>query len=348
MDPRTLLVWVPWRLPAGLAGAAARVPGVARVVEVTGGTAWLTATESRSGTVVAHPPAGYRIPIDVGAADPAAYAALFDAPPAALATLAHHPGTALYATAEATVRTIQAGGRLAFGPVDVPVSGTLDDAAAGFHELFVAPSTAARLGLTSPKYLLVLPEPSAAIGDLEGRLRALVRAPTKVLVTRAAAVPFDRDSPNTLPASLEKLSMGEFAARLTPGGTMALDPAWTAAHIETADVPILGRVTCNRAFVPILRRALTQVEQRGLAAAIHRGQYAGCFVPKFVLHDPTQIISHHTWGSAFDINVPENRFGATPHEDPRLVAVFESLGFQWGGRWLVPDGMHFEFLRAAG
>jgi D-alanyl-D-alanine carboxypeptidase len=25
--------------------------------------------------------------------------------------------------------------------------------------------------------------------------------------------------------------------------------------------------------------------------------------------------------------------------------VFERWGFTWGGRWLVPDGMHFEFLR---
>ncbi len=344
MDPRTLLVWVPWRLPASLAGAAARVPGVARVVQVQGGTAWMTATASSSGTVVHRPPAGYRIPIDVGAADPAAYAALFETPPPALANLARRPGSGLYASAEARLRG--AAGRLSFGAVDVPVTGTISDAATGYHELLVAPGTAARLGLTSPKYLLVLPQPRASITDVERRLRTLVEPPTKVLVTRASAVPFDRDSPNTLPASLEKVAMGEFAARLEPGGAMTLDPAWTSAHIETVDVPILGRVTCNRAFVPVLRRALAEVQRRGLAAAIHPGQYAGCFVPKFVLHDPTQIISHHTWGSAFDVNVPENRFGAPPHEDPRLVAVFESLGFQWGGHWLVPDGMHFEFLRA--
>jgi D-alanyl-D-alanine carboxypeptidase len=346
IDPRTLLVWVPWRLPASLAGAAGRVPGVATVVQVTGGTAWMTAATSRDGTAVERPPAGYRIPIDVGAADPAEYAALYASPPAALADLARRPGEGLFASAETTLRRIGAGGRIAFGPVNVPVAGAVSDAISGYHELFVTPPTAARLGLTSPKYLLVLPRPGAPIADVERRLRALVRPPTKVLVTRANAVPFDRDSPNTLPASLEKLAMGEFAARQLPGGTMALDPAWTAAHIETADVPVLGRVTCNRAFVPILRTALAEVERRGLASTIHPGQYAGCFVPKFVLHDPTQIISHHTWGSAFDINVPENGFGAPPHEDLRLVSVFESLGFQWGGRWMVPDGMHFEFLRA--
>jgi hypothetical protein len=32
--------------------------------------------------------------------------------------------------------------------------------------------------------------------------------------------------------------------------------------------------------------------------------------------------------------------------DRRVVAVFTSLGFQWGGEWLIPDGMHFEYLTA--
>jgi hypothetical protein len=31
--------------------------------------------------------------------------------------------------------------------------------------------------------------------------------------------------------------------------------------------------------------------------------------------------------------------------DPRVVEIFERWGFEWGGRWLVPDPMHFEFVR---
>jgi hypothetical protein len=26
-----------------------------------------------------------------------------------------------------------------------------------------------------------------------------------------------------------------------------------------------------------------------------------------------------------------------------LVAIFRRWGFTWGGRWMRPDGMHFEF-----
>jgi hypothetical protein len=45
--------------------------------------------------------------------------------------------------------------------------------------------------------------------------------------------------------------------------------------------------------------------------------------------------------------VSQNRFGRTPHQDPRIVKIFEQWGFAWGGDWLIPDGMHFEFVRFA-
>jgi hypothetical protein len=33
--------------------------------------------------------------------------------------------------------------------------------------------------------------------------------------------------------------------------------------------------------------------------------------------------------------------------DPRLIEIMERWGLAWGGRWIVPDGMHFEYLRDA-
>jgi hypothetical protein len=346
IDPRTILVWVPSRLPNGLAAEAARVPGVQRVAEVIGGTAWMTASISPAGERL-EPDRGFAIPIEIAAADPAAYGALLPAQDrGAIARLAR-PGTGIAAQEELTLRREPIGSTFVFGPERILAAAALPPRLLGDHELFVSRVTAATLGLTTPKYLLVRPDPDAPLPRVEAALRALVAGASPFLVAPAGRVPFLRDSPNTLPALFEKLAMGEFAARMLSGGDLLIDPAWRATHIVTATVPIVGRVTCNRAFVPALRAALAEVVIRGLAGSIHASGYAGCYVPRFVLRDTTQLISHHAWGSAVDLNAPENPFGVTPHMDPRVVSIFAAFGFRWGGGWLIPDGMHFEFSSPA-
>jgi hypothetical protein len=55
--------------------------------------------------------------------------------------------------------------------------------------------------------------------------------------------------------------------------------------------------------------------------------------------------SVHSWGIAIDY-VPEyGPYGKTPTTPPAVVAAFEKRGFVWGGRWRVPDGMHFQACR---
>jgi hypothetical protein len=55
-------------------------------------------------------------------------------------------------------------------------------------------------------------------------------------------------------------------------------------------------------------------------------------------------LSRHSWGAAIDINPSTNAFGATPTMDEDIVEIFRRNGFAWGGTWLVPDGMHFEYV----
>lgn len=90
-----------------------------------------------------------------------------------------------------------------------------------------------------------------------------------------------------------------------------------------------------------LLEAMREVERAGLGPSIHTT--AGCFSARTVARSPTNPPSFHAYGAAVDINAPENAFGATPTMDPRIVRIFERLGFNWGGNFLIADGMHFEY-----
>jgi hypothetical protein len=107
-------------------------------------------------------------------------------------------------------------------------------------------------------------------------------------------------------------------------------------------MPIIGTVTGNKGMLPQLRAALNNIVQAGLASAIHPNQYGGCYVPRYIGHDPSQGLSLHSWGMAVDLNVPENQRGTAGHMNRQVVAIFKKWGFAWGGDWHYTDPMHFE------
>jgi hypothetical protein len=281
------------------------------------------------------------IPIDVAAADPAAYVEVL--PPTerwivdALAS-----GDAVLGSTSARLRRLGEGGTLHFGSQRVRVVGVAPDQSLGAAEVFTSKATAERLGVTLPRWLLVLPSPGVGFDRLEAAVRHAAPDGTKLVVHAYGETPYLRYGDAVLAPAMEKVLAGEFAGRPQPDGSIVVDQAWVHANIQTADVPILGAVTCNRVTIPPLRAALEQVVREGLSKLIDPGQYAGCYVPRYIGRTPDRPLSHHAWGTALDINVASNRMGATPHQDPRLVAIFDQHGFTWGGRWIVPDGMHFE------
>lgn len=59
----------------------------------------------------------------------------------------------------------------------------------------------------------------------------------------------------------------------------------------------------------------------------------------------TYQLSTHSWGIAIDLNVKENAFGKKPKINKKIVKIFEDIGWTWGGRWEIPDGMHFQFAK---
>ncbi|KRF37940.1 hypothetical protein ASG94_09600 [Nocardioides sp. Soil805] len=135
-------------------------------------------------------------------------------------------------------------------------------------------------------------------------------------------------------------AVGTFRYTVLGGGRIAPDQSWVGANIRTEPVPILGSMTCHRVVFPQLRAALLEVQQRGLADEIHVDEYAGCFYPRFIAG--TQQLSLHSFGIAFDVNVPGNQRGTVGEIDRDVVDIFKKWGFAWGGDWGYTDPMHFE------
>lgn len=145
------------------------------------------------------------------------------------------------------------------------------------------------------------------------------------------------------PPVVMKQVFGEFAAypQSSDPAFLQMSPLWYDAHIRTRTVPLLGQVTCNEVLFRPLIGALRDVEAAGLGDEIHT--YSGCYAARTVARSPTAPPSQHAYGAAIDINAPENPYGATPTMDPKVVTIFKEWGFLWGGDFLTPDGMHFEY-----
>jgi hypothetical protein len=137
-------------------------------------------------------------------------------------------------------------------------------------------------------------------------------------------------------------AVGSFTYTVNSDGSVNPDPRWIQQYIRTEQVPILGAVRCNKAMLPQLRAALQEIVKLGYANLIHPSEYGGCYVPRYIGHDPSQGLSFHTWGTAIDLNVPGNQRGTVGTIDRRIVQIFNRWGFEWGGTWRYTDPMHFQ------
>ncbi len=179
----------------------------------------------------------------------------------------------------------------------------------------------------------------AVSNDLDiGEIERLVKAVERIAKRQAVGTPL-------VTGGSVAAAVGTFSYRWFGDGTVQPDPDWVAANIRTETVPILGSVTGHRVMLPQLRGALQEVVSRGLAGEIHPEEFGGCYVPRFIAHDPSKGLSLHTWGIAVDLNVPGNQRGVAGDIDRDVVAIFKKWGFAWGGDWNYTDPMHFELAQ---
>jgi hypothetical protein len=333
-----VLAWTPGRLPTGARRTVEELNGVHRTTVVKAGLDWILRSRAHDGSVLDPPRPGLRIPFEVAAINPREYARFVpESERDVVASL--RPGQALLARTSAELRGADVGTRLRLAQRQLRVSAIVSDITTNGYEALVS-LPPPRSWVRVDEFMLASGGPNAR-PRIDRRLRSLL-GPGRQLRTRTAGEqPFLRYGDAVHPQMIIKEQFGEFSARPLPDGTIEVDQRWLSDNIRRAPVPLIGEVTCHRAVIPQLRSALHEIKNKGLGDLVDG--YAGCFGPRFISRDPNGRLSHHAWGIAVDLNAASNQFGAEPNMSPRMVAIMESHGFTWGGRWLLPDGMHFEW-----
>lgn len=128
----------------------------------------------------------------------------------------------------------------------------------------------------------------------------------------------------------------------------------TIPYLKSIPIAWDGSYTDKMQFHKSYTRQLTAMwDNWHKAGLINRIiSYGGSYVPRLTRGD-TERLSSHAWGTAFDINIAENKRKQIPAQlgDPgcvrELVAIANAHGFYWGGHFSIPDGMHFEIAKAA-
>lgn len=111
--------------------------------------------------------------------------------------------------------------------------------------------------------------------------------------------------------------------------------------INQAIPELPNRLYCNKDLKEPLLKAFRNLIDRDLAC--HIMTWDGCF--NIRLKRGGSTYSLHSWAIAIDINAAWNGFGDRPQMPKEVVKCFTDAGFEWGGTWSKPDGMHFQLKR---
>ena len=337
------LAWAPGSLPPTTEGRLEDMEQVRRATTVYAGLDWI-ASSRLGGKTIDRPPAGYGIPFEIAAVEPREYAFFVDRRYRA-GVRSLDRGEALLAETAEDLRGAGRGLRIDLEERTVRAVGVVGDVATNGYEALLAgppPPEWTR----ADRFVLVELRRARDRPTVERTIEELLPAGQPLQTRLEGENPFLRYGDAVLPQLLVKETFGEFAARPLDSGYIDIADGWVRRNIREHDVPILGPITCHRLLFPQLEQALSHIRRQGLAHTIHPRQFSGCFSARFIGLNPGGRLSHHSWGMAIDINAEENTFGTKGNMDMRVVDIFEDRwGFTWGGRWVVPDAMHFEWIK---
>ncbi len=167
------------------------------------------------------------------------------------------------------------------------------------------------------------------------------------------------NAPLTIPNGYADVlrTFGDIRKFIRTDGT--LSPAWEIQHIVRIVLPAplmyhvgdreyvqVTRITVHRLLADKLRAVLRKIYDQGLWSEID--PYGGGFVFRKI-RGSSDKVSLHSFGIAWDFRPDQNRQGTKGTMHPRVVEIFETAGFMWGGRFKGDriDPMHVQFARNA-
>lgn len=101
------------------------------------------------------------------------------------------------------------------------------------------------------------------------------------------------------------------------------------------------KIYCNKDLIIPLSQAFKNLIETGYDKELKT--WDGCF--NIRKKRGRRSLSLHSFGIAIDVNAAWNGFGKIPTLSPEFVKCFLDAGFDWGGYWKRPDGMHFQLAK---
>jgi hypothetical protein len=310
----------------------------------------------RGSTPIQRPPAGFAYPMGVTALAADAIGATMGRDVSALLA----PDALIIGETSAGLRGARAGDSVQLvagwgATVWFRVAGVLPDARIGGAEFLMTNDAADRLGITDMRRAILWNPSSRSAMDSALSNNGLVS--TSIRIRRSWDPP---DPDNTIGMARTKALLGEFAYRVNSNGSVSQDAAWINASLPSGRVLLNGsipiRARCHRVIEPAIRAALSEIAARGLGGTInvyHANIAGGCHLARFNRLTPDSslgFLSRHSWAMAIDTNTVGSCQGCAPPDFATIpggcttVQIFRKHGFAWGGNFLTPDGMHFEWV----
>jgi hypothetical protein len=308
----------------------------------------------RGSVPVQLPPAGFAYPMGVTALPPEAIAATMGRDVSAVLA----PDALVMGATSAGLRGAQVGDSMQLvaawgGIVWFRIAGIFPDDRVGGAEFLMSTAAADRLGVTEARRALLWNPASRAAMDSALAANGLVS--TSIRIRRTWDPP---DPDETIGMARTKAALGEFAYRVNANGSVSQDSAWLAASLPSGrrELGLGVRARCHNMVEPALRAALAEIGARGLQGTLdvaNANSFGGCHLARFNRLTPDSslgFLSRHSWGMAFDTNTVGSCQGCAPPDFATrpggctTVQIFRKYGFAWGGNFLTPDGMHFEWV----